>query len=205
MNAAVLLPLASICLLGAMSPGPSLAMVVRHTLSGGRVSGLAAAWSHALGIGIYALLTVTGLAVLLAKAPHLLEWISVVGGAYLFWLGAQAISAKHSIAATLEAGRQSSWKLALRDGLAISLLSPKIMLFFLALFSPLVALNSDGEQGLLVATPLLIDGLWFSLIALTLSQPLILNWMRRQARWIDRLSGLLLMGLAVWVIIRAFG
>ena len=62
------LPLAAICLLGAMSPGPSLAMVIRHTLSGQRLGGLAAAWSHATGIAIYASITVMGLALLLTRA-----------------------------------------------------------------------------------------------------------------------------------------
>ncbi len=33
--------------MGAMSPGPSLALVLRHTLSGGRGNGVAAALAHA--------------------------------------------------------------------------------------------------------------------------------------------------------------
>lgn len=59
--------LLAICCLGAMSPGPSLAMVVRHTLAGGRDKGIICAWAHSIGIGFYALVTLLGLAVVLKK------------------------------------------------------------------------------------------------------------------------------------------
>ena len=49
------LSLLTVCLLGAMSPGPSLAVVAKHSLAGGRINGLVTA-QEPLGIGIYALL-----------------------------------------------------------------------------------------------------------------------------------------------------
>lgn len=202
MTITTLLPVATVCLLGAMSPGPSLAMIIRHTLGGGRVNGLTAAWSHAVGIGVYALMTVMGLAVLMHQFPMIFNAVAAAGGCYLIWIGKLSFSAKSSIATKLEAGESSSVMLALRDGLVISLLSPKIMLFFIALFSPMVAINSGVEQrGALVATPLLIDGLWYSLVVLTLSQPAVLSWMRDKAVWIDKMAGLALMVLGGWVIL----
>jgi threonine/homoserine/homoserine lactone efflux protein len=76
MTFSVWLSLFAICLLGAMFPGPSLVMVSKHTLAGGRVNGLAAAWVHAIGIGIYALITIVGLAVVLQQSPILFKTIS---------------------------------------------------------------------------------------------------------------------------------
>ncbi len=61
MTLTVWLSLFTVCLLGAMSPGPSLAIVAKHSLAGGRVNGLATAWAHAFGIGIYAFITLIGL------------------------------------------------------------------------------------------------------------------------------------------------
>ena len=63
------LTVASICLLGAMSPGPSLAVVLKQTLSGGRKTGLFAAITHGLGIGLYALLCISGIAVMIVASP----------------------------------------------------------------------------------------------------------------------------------------
>lgn len=86
--------LLAICLLGAMSPGPSLAMIAKHSLAGGRMNGLIAAWAHAAGIGIYAFATIIGLAVVLEQSPMLFKGISLAGAAYLAYLGVNALRSK---------------------------------------------------------------------------------------------------------------
>ena len=50
MTITIWLSLLLICLLGAMSPGPSLAVVAKHSLSGGRWHGIVCAWAHACGM-----------------------------------------------------------------------------------------------------------------------------------------------------------
>lgn len=74
--------------------GPSLAMIAKHSLAGGRMNGLVAAWSHAAGIGIYAFATIVGLAVLLEQSPMLFKGISIAGAAYLLYLGVNALRSK---------------------------------------------------------------------------------------------------------------
>jgi threonine/homoserine/homoserine lactone efflux protein len=60
-----------------------------------------------------------------------------------------------------------------REGFLISILSLKIALFFIALFSQFVALGNDlFNQFVIVATPLIVDGVWYTLITLLLSMPL---------------------------------
>lgn len=50
MTLTVWLSLFTVCLLGAMSPGPSLAIVAKHSLAGGRINGLATAWLMRLAL-----------------------------------------------------------------------------------------------------------------------------------------------------------
>ena len=52
MTLATWFSLLAICCLGAMSPGPSLAVVLRHTISNGRAHGMVTAISHAAGVAI---------------------------------------------------------------------------------------------------------------------------------------------------------
>ena len=59
--------IASICAMGAMSPGPSLAVVMKNTIAGGRVQGALTGIGHALGIGVYALIAVFGMAMVLQQ------------------------------------------------------------------------------------------------------------------------------------------
>ncbi|GLQ74154.1 LysE family translocator [Vibrio penaeicida] len=204
MTLSVWLSLFAICLLGAMSPGPSLVTVSKHTLAGGRKNGLAAAWAHAFGIGIYALVTIIGLAVVLQQSPILFKTISYLGAAYLAYLGFNALRSKGGVAARLEAGERVSVFSSAREGFLISILSPKIALFFIALFSQFVALGNElMNQVVIVATPLIVDGLWYTLITLLLSMPLVIDKIREKAVLIDRISGVILIGLAirvVWVV-----
>ncbi len=65
------LAVVTICTLGAMSPGPSLAVVLRHTIQHGRASGSVAALAHGLGIGLYALACISGLAFVLTTSRGL--------------------------------------------------------------------------------------------------------------------------------------
>ncbi|GGQ18156.1 LysE family translocator [Shewanella litoralis] len=195
------LGLLAICCLGAMSPGPSLAMVVRHTLSGGRLHGVVCAWAHSIGIGIYALVTLLGLAVVLKASPMIFNAIAIIGALYLAWIGIQSLQSKGGMQQKLAAGEPSSLWEAARDGLAISLFNPKILLFFLALFSQFVlAAQTPVGQGLIVLTPLIIDGLWYTIIAFVLSHSAVLPKLREKSQLIDRLSGLVLILLAVRVI-----
>ena len=60
-----LFALSFVCAMGAMSPGPSLAVVLRNTVSGGRLQGIMTGVGHGIGFGIYALIAVTGLSAIL--------------------------------------------------------------------------------------------------------------------------------------------
>ncbi|MCL9773653.1 LysE family translocator [Vibrio methylphosphonaticus] len=191
----------TICLLGAMSPGPSLAIVAKHSLSGGRVNGFATAWAHAVGIGIYALVTVLGLTVLLHQFPLVFKSLSLMGALYLAWLGYNALRSKGGIVERLESGQPVSVFTSAKEGLLISLFSPKIALFFTALFSQFVAVGSElSDKAIIIATPLVVDGLWYTLITVMLSSPYLLKFLKSKARVIDQISGVVLILLAIRVL-----
>ncbi|EOC1774343.1 LysE family translocator [Vibrio fluvialis] len=201
MTFTVWLSLFTICILGAMSPGPSLAMVAKHSLAGGRKNGLATAWAHAFGIGVYAFITLIGLAVVLHQSPLLFKTISYAGAFYLAYLGLNALRSKGGVAAKLESGESVSVWQSAREGLMISLLSPKIALFFIALFSQFVAVGNEfSSKALIVVTPFVVDGLWYTFITFLLSSPRLLDKLRARAALIDRLSGVVLIALALRVV-----
>ncbi|ELO1773279.1 LysE family translocator [Vibrio fluvialis] len=201
MTFTVWLSLFTICILGAMSPGPSLAMVAKHSLAGGRKNGLATAWAHAFGIGVYAFITLIGLAVVLHQSPLLFKAISYAGAFYLAYLGLNALRSKGGVAAKLESGESVSVWQSAREGLMISLLSPKIALFFIALFSQFVAVGNEfSSKALIVVTPFVVDGLWYTFITFLLSSPRLLDKLRARAVLIDRLSGVVLIALALRVV-----
>ncbi|MCL1076690.1 LysE family translocator [Parashewanella spongiae] len=201
MSLSVWFGLLAICCLGAMSPGPSLAMVIRHTVGGSRLHGIVCAWTHSIGIGFYALITLFGLAIIFKQSPLLFNSISLMGAGYLAWMGVKALGSNGGMEQKLAKGDSASLWQAARDGLAISLFNPKILLFFLALFSQFVRDASDHvSQIIIVVTPLLTDGIWYTIIALILSHPAVLPKLREKSIWIDKLSGIVLLLLAARVL-----
>lgn len=195
------LSLFAVSLLGAASPGPSLAVVVRNTLNHGKMSGLLTSWSHATGIIIYAVLTLFGLGVLLKENLTLFTIISYSGALYLAWLGYKAFTSKGGTFGTTEEKRKTSYKQSLRDGFFISMLNPKIGLFFLALFSQYMKpdMGFDGKF-ITVLTPFLTDGLWYTFITTLISYKKILEFLRRKALWIDKITGVVLILIALKIL-----
>ncbi|MFQ3187372.1 LysE family translocator [Marinomonas primoryensis] len=199
------LSLVAVCVMGAISPGPSLAVILRVSVSQSPLHGVLAAITHGLGIGFWAFLTLQGLAILMAKHQGLFSVLTVLGGVYLAWLGLKAWRyAGQGKEINVEGVRSSYWDSA-RDGLMIAVLNPKIALFFLALFSQLIPTNMDVLiKFQLWATVVVIDSGWYIIVALLLAGGPVLSWLRRHTVWVDRSMGGILMLLGLKVVIGAF-
>ncbi|OIN04755.1 LysE family translocator [Oceanisphaera psychrotolerans] len=195
------LALAAICVMGAISPGPSLAVVMRNTVRGGQGHGVLTALGHGLGVGLYALITALGLALLITSTPMLFDVIRYGGAAFLAWLGIKAllarptgaeVTAEHSVR-----GRQGAF-----EGFMVAFLNPQLAIFFVALFSQFVRADTGWQQGgIMMLTAGGIDALWYVLVALALSRGPVLAWLKTRAGLIDKLSGLVLLALAVKVVL----
>lgn len=190
----------SICCLGAMSPGPSLGVVLKHTLNGGRKQGLIAALSHGAGVGLYAFACISGLAVLITTSELAFATLQWLGAAYLVWLGIKGLRSKgNSGDSTLQSVTTNE---AVRDGFLIVFLNPKIAVFFIALFAQVIGDETSWLAKMVYAsTAMIIDGLWYVIVAWLFSNPKLLHHLQRNAIWFDRLFGAVLIALASRLVI----
>lgn len=194
---------AGICALGAISPGPSLAVIMRHSLNGGRRNGSIAAISHGLGIGLYALLCISGLAVLITASPMLFTSFQWAGAAYLAWLGIKGLLSRPAAPGELEP--TTTGRSAARDGFLIVFLNPKVAVFFIALFSQVVGPATHWfERGLYAGTAWFLDTAWYLLVALMVTQPRWLSALQKRGVWIDRAFGVILLLLAARLVYETF-
>jgi threonine/homoserine/homoserine lactone efflux protein len=194
------LSLVAICCLGAMSPGPSLAVVLRHTVSNGRAHGIATALSHAVGVALWALLTVWGLAVVVVEWPLMYKFLTYAGAAYLMWMGIKAL--RSNGAGPMNVDQVSApISAAARDGLMVSLLNPKLAFFFIALFSQFVSAELVvADKLIMTGTASVIDAVWYIIIAVALSHSKVLDKLQKRSATIDKLSGAILIALALRVL-----
>ncbi|MDO8861136.1 LysE family translocator [Haliea sp. E1-2-M8] len=200
------LSLLGVCLLGAMSPGPTLAVVLRSALAGGRPVGLAAAVAHGLAVGCYALFTVGGLSVLIARSPQTFFALQLAGAGWLIYLGVSALrSGGNPSATTAGAGaapQTSPWQGAV-NGFLIAFLNPKLALFMLALFSQFLPAEPNWPiYALMVTTVAVTDALWYCLVVLLVSRPAWMALLQRKGQRVDKLLGAVLIVLGAVVILR---
>jgi threonine/homoserine/homoserine lactone efflux protein len=192
-----------ICIMGALSPGPSLALVIKNTLAGGTPQGYATAISHGLGVALYAAITATGIAVVIVQSPLIFSIIQYTGAAFLLYLGIKSLLSKkenqvfsddNSIAEV----KVNGW----RDGFLIAFLNPKLAIFFLALFSQFLTGDASDEQKIIMtATVGSIDALWYCLVTFALSRGNIINKLRANSHIVDKVTGSFLILLAARVVI----
>ena len=191
------LSLVAICCLGAMSPGPSLAVVLRHTVSNGRAHGIASALSHAVGVALWALLTVWGLAVVVVEWPLMYKFLTYAGAAYLMWMGIKALRSNGAGPMNVEQ-KSALISEAARDGLMVSLLNPKLAFFFIALFSQFVSAELVlADKFIMTGTASVIDAVWCIIIAVALSHSKVLDKLQKRSATIDKISGAILIALAL--------
>jgi threonine/homoserine/homoserine lactone efflux protein len=166
-DASVLLPFAVVVI--ALTPGPDMTFFLGRALSQGRAAGLAALAGASTGILVHTMLVALGLSALIVAAPTAFLLLKSAGALYLAWLAIQAI--RNGSALTLpertapRAGLAATWA----SGLAINLLNPKIILFFMT-FLPQFVRAGDPHA----ASQLVILGLLFIAIALVIAVPMIL-------------------------------
>ena len=194
------LSLALVCLLGAMSPGPSLAIVVRHSVTSGTRAGVICALSHGFGIFLWAALMISGLGALLFAQPNWFDGLRALGAGFLLYLGCRALMAQRGASANTREANSGGGKAA-REGLVIALSNPKVAVFFAALFSQFIQPDATLKIQLMIAiTAAMIDALWYMVVAILLSRPVWSGHLAQHGSLLGRAFGVILIVLSVAVL-----
>jgi len=177
------LTLFGVCLLGAISPGPSLAVVMNNTMHSGRGAGLACALAHGFGVAVYGLLTVTGLALLITGSPTVFNLLQLLGAGYLIWLGINSLRSESDTAGAMAAPSGGP----AGSGFLVAFLNPKLAVFMLALFSQFLSPAATlALKGIMVATVGITDALWYCMVVALISRQAVLTRLQANAGWVDR-------------------
>ena len=87
------------------------------------------------------------------------------------------------------------------EGFLISIFTPKIALFFLAIFSHLVSSGADKIEILLVcSTAAFIDAFWYIAVSLMLTESPLRTILLMRGRIVSQISGVFLFAIAAYLI-----
>ena len=190
------------------TPGPDNLMVLSIGMSKGRRAGIAFGLGCALGCLSHTVLAVIGVGAILAASPMAFTALKWAGGAYLIWLGTQAL--RHAGAVRIDGSSNNqapaeSLHRTFSKGLVANAINPKVVLFFLS-FLPQFVDASRGSMELQLG----LLGLLFTAQAAVLFGLLgyfsgsVGGWINRKPEvgvWLDRLAGTVFVALGVRVIV----
>lgn len=126
----------SIQLMGVVSPGPGVALILGVATSRGRMPSLVTSFGIACASVVLSLGTVLGISAIFAQMAELMTIVRLVGAAYLAWLAFKAFrSATEKQELVFKPVTQTSvWRTAL-TGFFLQLSNPKAIVFWLAIAS----------------------------------------------------------------------
>ena len=203
MDIETLLGMSFVCAMGAISPGPSLVVVLSNTIVGGRMQGMMTGIGHGLGFSIYAFIAVMGLSSVLLANEQLFNLLQVIGALVLIWLAFKLIAHKQS---NLFVKYEESGYRGFFEGFMIAFLNPKILVFLVAVFSQF--LNTDinnSDRFFMAIIAGAIDTMWYVFVAAVLAGTTIVDKLRENAAIIDRLIGMVLFMLSILLIVKTLG
>jgi len=187
-----------------ISPGPDTLIILRHSINAGRGAGLAAVGGVQMGLLVHTLLAVAGISFVIASSPVLLKTVTVLGAAYLAWLGLQSIRGGGLRVETGKDGKAgSAIGQAIKEAALCNLLNPKVILLFLALFPNFVDFSRPDVVAQLVslsAILIFINVLWQTPMAMAADAIRRLVANPAITRAINRLSGGTLIVMAVLML-----
>ena len=142
----------------AMTPGQDFIYVMIRSISQGARAGIIAIAGLMLGVTFHTFAAATGVAAILLTSSYAFLVLKLVGGAYLIYLGIQAIRQKGPLEFKKTRDKASDFTL-FKEGVISSTLNPKLALFFMAFLPQFVANDSSAF------TQMLLLGLLFALLS----------------------------------------
>lgn len=183
-------------------PGLDTTLVLRSSLTQSRAHAYATAAGICSGAFVWGAAAAVGAAALLAASEVAFTVLKFAGAAYLLYLGISMIAAsfRHPAAATADAAPKPAGRLtaAFGRGLLSNLLNPKVGVFYIALIPQFIPQGVPPlGMGLLLALVHVVESLiWFS--AIIIASQVARRWFSnpRVVRWIDRVTGGVLIGFS---------
>lgn len=195
----------SASLLITASPGPDNLLVLSIGASRGRQLGIAFGLGCGMGCLSHTLLAALGISALIAATPIAFTVLKLAGGAYLMYLGWQALRSRGNVDMQPNDGVPAGALQLFGKGLLANAINPKVVMFFLA-FLPQFVLAERGDTPWQIAQL----GLVFTLQAALLFALLgyfaghVGRWLNRHAHaglWLDRVAGTVFIGLGLKLIL----
>ena len=188
MSLLIFLKIFAVCLLGAMSPGPSMVVVINNAIFKNRLNGILTSIGHGVGIGIYALFAVLGIALIIKTNLYVFNVMKFLSIIFLVYLGVNLMINNDKL--EFDEKDINSGFTSFLQGLSISLLNPKIFIWFVAIYSQFMSVDNDMIfNTILILTASIIDAIWYVILTLLVTTNIALDFIKDKSVLLEKFVG----------------
>ena len=188
-----------VCLLGAMSPGPSMALVISNAIFKGRYNGILTSLGHGIGIAVYATFAVLGLGLIIKTNIFIFDGLKILSIIFLIFIGVKSIFNKEKF--NLERKNLKGNTISFFQGFGISILNPKILVWFIAIYSQFMSTDNELLFNIyLISIAGIIDACWYITLSLAVTTNAALSFFQSKITLIQKIQGFLFIALGLGLL-----
>ena len=192
-----------VCLIGAMSPGPSMVVVINNTIFKNKFNGIITALGHGFGIGIYAICAVIGIGFIIENSVTFFNIMKILSIIFLFYLGMKSILIGNKL--NFNNRNFNSGLSSFIDGFAISIFNPKILIWFVAIYAQFMSLENDIILNIsLVLIASIVDATWYIILVNLISSKNLNKLIRNNLDLLQKIIGYIFVIISLILLIRIF-
>jgi len=187
--------------------GPMWVLCFRRTIEQGVATGIASGLGIAVADAIYGAIAAFGLTAISGFLLAHSFWIGLAGVAFLGWRGVKALAAKPAdLTATADGVPSRSLGAAFVSTLTLTLANPPTILAFTAMFAGLgLAAGANYQSAALIVAGVFVGSAAWWLILVLGAAALRARLTPRLLRAINVISGVTILGFAVWQLATLMG
>ncbi len=190
-----------VCLIGAMSPGPSMVVVINNAVFKNRYHGILTSIGHGIGISVYAIFAVIGIGLIIKTNLLVFNGIKILSVFFLIYLGIKSLNSNGKI--DLQQKNLNSIAASFFQGFSISILNPKIFIWFVAIYSQFMSTNNDLIFNVyLVLMAGIIDASWYILLTILSTSDSSLKFIKTKSYILNKLIGYLFILIGLILLIQ---
>ena len=190
-----------VCLLGAMSPGPSMVVVINNAIFKGRYNGILTSIGHGIGIAVYATIAVLGLGLIIKTNIFIFNGLKILSIIFLIFIGVKSIFNKEKL--NLEKKSIKENTISFLQGFGISILNPKIFVWFVAIYSQFMSANNELMFNIyLVLIAGVIDMCWYIILTLAVTTVSALSFFQSKLNLIQKIQGFFFIALGLGLLFK---
>ena len=189
-----------VCLLGAMSPGPSMVVVINNAIYKNRYHGILTSIGHGIGIGVYALFAVVGIGLIIKTNSFVFNGIKILSIFFLLYFGIRSLMNKNKL--NFSKGNKTGGLTSFFEGFSISILNPKIFIWFVAIYSQFMSIENDLIfNAYLVITASVVDASWYLILTFITTSGPVLKFLEKKSSILSKVIGSIFIIISVILIL----